>query len=64
MTYTARKNGPLLPGQYTVLSSSENEAKFNIRIGGGYVREYAHGGAIVLGENQTIVCTSHTVLLR
>ena len=65
-TYVARqhgKNGDLLPGQYTLLTTSKGEQKFNIRLG-GFVREYSHGDAIVIPDGESITCTSHSVVLR
>ena len=65
-TYTARKggkNGDLLPGQYTVLTSARGEDKFNIRLG-GFMREYTHGDAIIIPDGESISCTSHSVILR
>ncbi|MCL2062614.1 MAG: hypothetical protein FWH03_08355 [Firmicutes bacterium] len=62
-TYTARVGGALIPGQYTLLTTAHGENKFNIRIG-RFLREYTHGDSIVLAEGETIVCTSHSVLLR
>lgn len=63
VTYTARKDTKLLPGKYAVLSASEKQAAFNIRLG-GLVREVRHGDDIVLGEGDTICAVSHTVILR
>ena len=62
-TYTANRKGLLLPGKYTVLSTAGSEEKFNIRIG-RYLREYAHGDTIVLPDGETIVCPSHSIILR
>ena len=62
--YTARrKRGDILPGQYTVLTTAKAEDKFNIRLG-GFMREYSHGDTIVIPEGETIICTSHSILLR
>lgn len=62
-TYTARKDGELLPGKYTVLSAEKGVDVFNLRLG-GFVREHAHGTDVVLGEGDEITATSHTVILR
>ena len=62
-TYTASRKGALLPGKYTVLSTAGSEEKFNIRIG-RYLREYSHGDVIVLPDGETIVCPSHSLILR
>jgi len=61
--YTARRNGKLLPGKYTMLSTSEGQEQFNVRIG-RYMRTYTHGDTIVLAENETIICHSHPIMLR
>jgi len=62
-TYTARKGGGLMPGQYTLLTTAKGEDTFNIRLG-GFVREYRHGDAIVIPDGGSITCTSHSVVLR
>ena len=62
-TYTAVKDGELLPGNYVVLASGEATMKFKLRIG-GYVREYSHGDTIVLGDGQSICAVSCNVILR
>ncbi|MCL2848334.1 MAG: hypothetical protein FWE13_06305 [Firmicutes bacterium] len=61
--YTANRKGELLPGKYTVLSTSESENKFNIRIG-RYAREYSHGDTIVIPDGETIASPSHSLVLR
>ncbi|MDR0426737.1 MAG: hypothetical protein LBH24_06190 [Clostridiales bacterium] len=63
VTYTAAKDGKLLPGKYTVLSADENSGAFNIRLG-GLVRSFPHFSAIVLNEGDEITPVSHTVILR
>ncbi len=62
-TYTAVKNGSLMPGKYTILSSSQAQEKYNIRFG-GLVREYSHGETIVIAEDDTICSVSHSLVLR
>ncbi len=62
-TKTAKKEGELAPGRYTLLSANQNDEAFNLRIG-GLVREYRHGDGIVLGENDEITAISHAVILR
>ena len=63
-SYTAgKKRGDLLPGKYTVLTTAQGEDKFMIRLG-KFAREYAHGDTIVIPEGETIIATSHSVLLR
>ena len=62
-TKKASKEGPLFPGRYTVLSASEGEPTFNLRVG-EFVREYKHGDGIVLGEGDKITAVSHAVILR
>jgi len=61
--YTARRNGNLLPGKYTMLTVSEGQEQFGVRIG-RYMRTYKHGDTIVLAEGETIVCHSHPIMLR
>lgn len=61
-TYTVGK-GKLLPGTYTVLATTDDGYKFNIRLG-GVVREYSHGDKIVLGNAQEITPLSHSIILR
>ena len=61
-TYTIGK-GKLMPGTYTVLATTDDGYKFNIRLG-GVVREYSHGDKIVLGKGQEITPLSHSVILR
>ncbi|MDR0751406.1 MAG: hypothetical protein LBF12_02275 [Christensenellaceae bacterium] len=51
------------PGHYTILSTSENIASFNIRIG-GLVREYSHGQAISLVDGDIISPVSNSIILR
>ncbi len=60
---TVDKKGALKPGKYTVLSASENEDSFNIRIG-LYVKEYKHGQEIILAQGDEICPTSSTIILR
>ena len=62
-TYTAVKNGSLLPGSYTVLASSDSAVSFKLRIG-GYVRNYSHGDTIVLADGDQICAVSCNVILR
>ena len=62
-TFKAEKNGALMPGKYTVLSSSDGADSFNIRAG-GFVREYKHGDSIVIAEGDEVTAVSHTVVLR
>lgn len=62
-TYTAIKKGALMPGKYTILSSSKSQEKYNIRLG-GFVREYSHGDTIVIAEGDTICSVSHSLILR
>lgn len=61
--YTVKKNGTVMPGKYTVLSSDGGAEVFNMRIG-GFVREVAHNTPIVLAEGDTVCAVSHTVVLR
>ena len=63
VTYKVGKDLKLIPGKYAVLSASEKQSAFNIRIG-GLVREVRHGDDIVLGEGDTICAVSHSVILR
>ncbi len=62
-TFTAQKNGALMPGKYTVLSSIDGLENFNIRHN-GFVREFSHGQSIILAEGEQITAVSHTVILR
>lgn len=62
-TYTAGKDGDLLPGNYTVLAAGESAMQFKLRLG-KYVRDYAHGDTIVLGDGQTVCAVSCNVILR
>ena len=62
-TYTAKKDGKVLPGKYTVLSADESADAFNLRVG-NVVREYKHASDIVLAEGEKITAVSHTVILR
>lgn len=61
--YKAVKNGYLMPGKYTVLSSEEGTEKFNVRIG-GFVRELKHGTEVVLAEGDEISPVSSNIVLR
>lgn len=63
VTYKVGKDLKIIPGKYAVLSASEKQSAFNIRIG-GLVREVRHGDDIVLGEGDTICAVSHSVILR
>ena len=60
---TVSQNGELKPGKYIMLSSSENQESFNVRVG-IYVREYKHNQEIVLAEGDTICAVSCQVILR
>ena len=51
------------PGKYTMLSTKDEDEKFNIRVG-AYVKEYAHNQKIVLSEGQEITAVSANVILR
>lgn len=51
------------PGKYTVLSTKDEDSKFNLRIG-AYVKEYAHNQKIVLAEGQEITAVNCSVILR
>ncbi len=51
------------PGKYTVLSTKDEDDKFNLRIG-AYVKEYAHNQKIVLAEGQEITAVNCSVILR
>lgn len=62
-TYKAEKKGYVKPGKYTILSTKEDEAKFNVRIG-IYVKEYSHGQEIVLTEGEEITPVSTDIILR
>jgi len=62
-TYTAERKGYVKPGKYTILSTKDDETKFNIRIG-IYVKEYAHGQEIVLTEGEEITAVSTDIILR
>lgn len=61
--YTCQRNGQIMPGKYTVLSTDENTKTFNIRIG-GLVREYEHFSSIVLLDGDKISAVSNSVILR
>ena len=61
--YTCQRNGTIMPGKYTVLSTDENTKTFNIRLG-GLVREYEHFSSIVLLDGDKISAVSHSVILR
>lgn len=63
VTYTVGKENRIIPGKYAVLSASEKQGAFNIRIG-DLVREVHHGDDIVLGEGEKICAVSHPVILR
>ena len=63
VTYKVGQDLKIIPGKYAVLSASEKQSAFNIRIG-GLVREVRHGDDIVLGEGDTICAVSHSVILR
>ncbi|MBP5357012.1 MAG: hypothetical protein J6Y68_02555 [Clostridia bacterium] len=62
-TYTAVKDGYVMPGKYTVLSSEEGTDKFNVRLG-GFVRQLSHGTEIVLAEGDEITPVSTNIVLR
>ena len=61
--YRVGKDKKIIPGKYAVLSASEKQDAFNLRIS-GLVREVRHGDDIVLGEGDTICSVSHSVILR
>lgn len=63
ITYIAKKEGKILPGQYKILSTDANVSRFNLRKG-GLVREYEHASDIVLNEGEEICAVSHSVILR
>lgn len=50
-------------GKYTVLSTSDENETFNLRIG-NYVKEYKHNQTIVLSDGQEITAVSCDVILR
>lgn len=56
-------DGELKPGKYIVLSTDENQDRFNIRVG-IYVREYHHNQEIVLADGDTVCAVSSSVILR
>ncbi len=62
-TYIARKDGALLPGQYTLLSAGDAAHTFKLRTG-GYVRDYSHGDTLILAEGDSICAVSCNVILR
>lgn len=62
-TYRAKKNGELLPGAYTVLAANDAAHSFKLRVG-GYVRNFVHGDALVLHENEEVCAVSVSVILR
>ncbi len=62
-TYRAKKGGELAPGAYTVLAANESAQAFKLRVG-GYVRNFVHGDALVLHENEEICAVSVPVILR
>ena len=63
-TYTAgTKRDELKPGKYTILTAAEGINGFNIRLN-GFVREYKHNSAIILGEGDTICPVSTSIVLR
>ncbi|NCB48011.1 MAG: hypothetical protein EOM55_00030 [Clostridia bacterium] len=51
------------PGKYTLLSTSDDEKTFNIRVG-SYVTEYHHNQSIVLTEGQEVTAVNCSVILR
>ena len=57
------KEGPILPGKYTVLSSNEHQTEINIRID-LQVKTLHHGDEIVLAEGQQVGATTTTIILR
>lgn len=61
--YTCERNGTIMPGKYTILTTEEGTKTFNIRIG-GLVREYEHFSDIVLLDGDKISAVSHSVILR
>lgn len=61
--YRAVENSDFMPGKYTVLTTGEKTAKFNLRIG-GIVREYSHATDIVLADGDEICAVSCAVILR
>ena len=62
-TYTAVKDGALLPGTYTLLAAGDATKSFKIRAG-GYVRDYHHGDSLVLADGDTVCAVSCNVILR
>jgi hypothetical protein len=57
------KKNYVKPGKWTVLSTSGETEKFNIRIG-AYVKEYSHNQKIVLAEGEEVTAISCNVILR
>jgi len=51
------------PGKYTLLSTSDKEETFNIRLG-KYVKEFHHRESIVLADGETITAVNCSVILR
>lgn len=62
-TYRAKKDGELLPGAYTVLAANDATHSFKLRVG-GFVRNFVHGDALVLNENEEVCAVSVSVILR
>ena len=51
------------PGKYACLSTADESAVFNIRVG-AYVKEYKHNQSIVLAEGEEITAVNCNVILR
>ncbi|MDR2828358.1 MAG: hypothetical protein LBV51_02935 [Acholeplasmatales bacterium] len=63
VTYTISKEGPLLPGKYTIYTAVETQKRFNLRVN-GIVREYNSETIIVLAENDTVNPVNCNIILR
>ena len=62
-SHTVSKKGLIKPGKYIVLSSNQNEKKFNMRVG-KYVREYEHNQEIIVSEGDEVCAVNIPVILR
>jgi len=61
--YASSKEGPLLPGKYTVKSADSNQKNFNIRLN-GIVKLFEDNSEIVLAENDQVEPLNGNVIFK
>ena len=63
VTMMTKEEGPITPGEYIVLSLSENEKSFDMIVGKS-LKNYNHGDTIAVADGDEIAPISCDVLLR